>query len=165
MRFVVVLILAVAMLVLHATVAPRIAVWGVAPDLMVILVVQLAFRLPRIEALAWPWAAGLAVDLHDGGPAGVLALTYGLIAVAVDRLREFFFVESLMVQLAAVAAADLIQRLALLISQVLRGQAPSFMLFWKELFVGILYTVALGAVLLPLLSLALRRVLPRERRG
>ncbi len=165
MRHVVVLILFVATLVVQATVSPRVAIWGVAPDLLVVLVVELAFRLPRPEGMVWPWGAGLAADLRGDGPAGVLAFTYALAALAIDRMREFFFVESLFVKVAAVAGADLLHHAAIAISQLIRGQAPSFMLFWKETFVGMVYTTALSAALLPLMGAALRRVLPRERRG
>ncbi len=165
MRHLVAAILFVAMIVVQATVSPRIAIWGVAPDLMVVLVVELAFRLPRPENLVWPWAAGLASDLRGDGPAGVLAFTYALTALAIDRMREFFFVESLFVRPAAVAVADLLHHAAIAISQIIRGQGPSFMLFCKETLVGMLYTTALSVALLPLMAAALRRVIPRERRG
>ncbi len=165
LRHVVVLILVIVALVLQDTAAQRAAVWGVPPDVLVILVVELAFRLPRVEGMAWPWGLGLAADLHGTGVVGVLALTYGLIAIAIDRLREFFFTESLVVRLVAVAAGAFVEHAAVAISQILRGQGPSFMLFWKEALVGMVYTAALAALLLPLIDLALRRVLPKRQRG
>jgi rod shape-determining protein MreD len=161
-RFLVVFIMAVVLLVLHATVEPRIAVWNVAPDLLVILVVQLAFRLPGVEAVAWPWGIGLAADLHGDGLVGLLAFTWGLIAFVINRLREFFFVESLVVRLAAVASAEVLTRAAIAISQLIGGHPVSFMLFLKDVFVGAIYTSAVAAALLPLLGAALRRVLPRK---
>ena len=165
MRHVVALILVVVVLVLQETLAPRIALWDVRPELMVILVVELAFRLPGLEAMVWPWAAGLLTDLHEGGPVGVLAFTFGLSALIIMRLREFFFTESFFVRIIASAAGVVVTRVALAISGALRGQAPGFMDCLKELVVGTLYTAALAVVVLPLLTLALGRVLPRRERG
>jgi rod shape-determining protein MreD len=163
-RSVVVVILFIFLLAAQAVIAPRIAVWGAQPQLLVILVVQMAFQLPRPEGIVWPWAAGLGADLHQGGPLGVLALTYGLIAVAVDRFRSFFSAESFVVRLIAVAAAAFIQHLALLISQWVRGQPPPFMAYGAQAFLSVLYTAALAALLLPLLAWVLGLFLRKERR-
>ncbi len=165
MRHVIVLILVLVMFALQGTLSPRIAIWDVEPELMVILVVELAFRLPGLEAMAWPWGAGLAVDLRTGGPVGVLAFTFGLMALIIMRVREFFFTESFFVRIVASAAGVIVVRIALLISGLIRGQPPAFGVFIKELFVGALYTAALAAAFLPLLTLALRRFLPRRERG
>lgn len=164
MRWIITLLFFMFLLAAHAVIAPAISVWGAKPDFLVILVVQLAFQLPRPEGFLWPWFIGLATDLHDEGPLGVLAFTYGLIAFGIDRLREGVFTGALPVRLAAVAAADLVQDVALWISLIIRGQSPSFMLFWGHSILSVIYTTIAAAALMPLMSWALRGVCPKERR-
>ena len=164
MRLAVTLILFLVTLALDATLSPRIALWGAPPDLMVILLVQVAFQLPRPENIIWPCVFGLGTDLHEDGPVGVLTLTFALLGIAIDRFQNAFFTEGLLVRVAAAGIAVFVRNFAVMISEVLRGQPPPFMLFWGQAFLSILYTAVLALALLPLLEWVLGRFTARKRR-
>jgi rod shape-determining protein MreD len=64
---------------IQATFVPRLAVWGVFPDLPLVLVVSWGLlRGPR-QGLLWGFVAGIIVDLFSGAPFG--AATVPLMAV------------------------------------------------------------------------------------
>jgi rod shape-determining protein MreD len=152
------------MLALQATAAPRIALFDAVPDLLIILVVQLALLCPHLEGVIWSWAAGLLADLRWGNPAGVVALTYALVALVIYGVRRQIFAGHILTRLLLVVLADLLQHLAVMFSQIIRGQTLYFLLFWRQALLGVAYTTLAAVVLLPLLSVILGR-LYRERRA
>lgn len=65
--------------VLQAAVVPHLALWGVFPDLPVLVVVSWSLLEGRRQGIVWGFIAGLIVDLFSGAPFG--AATLSLIAV------------------------------------------------------------------------------------
>jgi rod shape-determining protein MreD len=73
------LLLAIALL--QATVMPHLAIWGVFPDLPLIVVASWGLlRGPR-EGLTWGFVAGIAVDIFAGAPFGTATLSLTLIGL------------------------------------------------------------------------------------
>ena len=164
MQWVITAALFLLMLALDATVAPYISVFDATPHLLVILIVELALVMPRLDSVVWAWGMGLVSDLHDGNPAGVLALTYAIITLVIRSLRKQLFAGHLVTRLLLVAVADVLQHLALMFSQIIRGHPLGFLLFWRQAFLGVVYTTVVAAGLLPLLSLVLRPLYVKRRR-
>lgn len=84
-------ILAMMLLALQTTVAPRVAIYGARPDLLFVLVVFLGLYARPQQAVIAACAVGLAADLLTLERFGLLAATYGLAVVLVVTIREFLF--------------------------------------------------------------------------
>jgi rod shape-determining protein MreD len=73
------LFLAIALL--QATIMPHLAIWGVFPDLPLIVVASWGLlRGPR-EGLTWGFVAGIAVDIFAAAPFGTATLSLTLIGL------------------------------------------------------------------------------------
>jgi rod shape-determining protein MreD len=73
------LLLAIGLL--QATIMPHLAIWGVFPDLPLIVVASWGLlRGPR-EGLTWGFVAGIAVDIFAGAPFGTATLSLTLIGL------------------------------------------------------------------------------------
>jgi rod shape-determining protein MreD len=72
--------LLVAVALLQSTVVARFKIWGVFPDLPLLVVVGWALLRGRREGLLWGFIAGVSVDLFSGAPFG--AATLPMMAVA-----------------------------------------------------------------------------------
>ena len=65
--------------VVHAAVAPHLAVWGVAPDVLLLTVVMVAADRGERAGASFGFAAGLGADLFLSTPLGTSALAYTLL--------------------------------------------------------------------------------------
>jgi rod shape-determining protein MreD len=102
MRWGVFIFLGVLTLVAQTTVAQAIAIQGVRPNWMFVLVVHYALWGPWPEAAIGAWCAGLAVDLAAlpvGGRIGLYAFTFGAAAWMILRIRSVFWREHALTQL------------------------------------------------------------------
>jgi rod shape-determining protein MreD len=71
------LLLAVA--ILQTSVVPHLAVWGVFPDLPLLIVVNWSLVRGAREGIVWGFVAGVSIDLLSGAPFG--AATFSLMLV------------------------------------------------------------------------------------
>jgi rod shape-determining protein MreD len=65
---------------MQSTVTVRLELWGVKPDLVLLLVVIGALIYGSKAALGWGFLGGIGVDLFSGGPLGISSM--GLMSVA-----------------------------------------------------------------------------------
>ena len=82
------MLLAVLALTLQSAIAPRLAIFGVRPDWILVLVVFFALHGRRRDAVIAGWSLGMCADLMSIERVGLLALSYALAAwvgYAVDR--------------------------------------------------------------------------------
>ncbi|NOX58308.1 MAG: rod shape-determining protein MreD [Planctomycetes bacterium] len=84
-------IIAVATLTAHTTLAPRLAVGGVWPDVILIVVVFFAMHARKWDAVIAAWSLGLLADLASLERFGLLSLTYALVAISVQSSRDWMF--------------------------------------------------------------------------
>lgn len=73
-------------LVFHVAVAPHLAVPGLEPDVVLVVVVAVAARRGERAGGAFGFAAGLGVDLFQASPLGTSALAYTLLGQVLGRL-------------------------------------------------------------------------------
>lgn len=76
---------------LQTTVMPHFSIWGVMPDLMLLVVISWSLLRGSKEGLIWALGGGLMLDLLSGGPFGTasLALVLSSLAVSLGELNLF----------------------------------------------------------------------------
>ncbi len=91
---------------------PSLAMSGVMPDIMLLVVVSWSLLRGTREGLLWALGGGLLLDLMSGGPFGVATLSLALSSVIVG-LGEFnVFRDSLWLPLVASVLATVVYSLA-----------------------------------------------------
>lgn len=136
---------------LQSTVAHRVAIGGVQPDLFLVLAFAVSLTAGPELATAGAFLIGLYQDSLSGAPIGLNAFTLSLIAFLVSRLSRQMKMAELPARLAllflAGVASGLTTLFVLRFFQVFRPFAST--LLWTVL-PGALYTAVLGTALLAL---------------
>jgi rod shape-determining protein MreD len=78
----------VGAIVLQTTLFGRFRAWGVAPDLVMLVVILAALRLRDESVLVLGFAGGLVVDALSTGALGLRALVYTVVAYVAVRTRD-----------------------------------------------------------------------------
>ncbi len=104
MRWIIFAILLYLMLALQGAVAPFLALHSVWPDFLVITAVYFALMAKPADAMLACWIVGLLMDLaslsySNHSNVGIHAVSLGLIAVGIIKVRDLFFRESVWSQL------------------------------------------------------------------
>ncbi len=78
--------------ILQSTLAPRLAILGIKPDLMLIAVVVVTLVQGSHVGLIWAFTGGIWLDLMGGGPLGgsSLALMAAVLVAGIGHHRFFF---------------------------------------------------------------------------
>jgi rod shape-determining protein MreD len=152
-RFIITLLLAV---VLQSTVVSWIRIHRVGPDLVFLIAIYYLLKAPPAEALLAAWAAGLALDLFGEARLGTFALSFGLVGLAVVRLRELVFRDHPLAQLFLVLiACQAVQVLARSLTVLVE---PTVRWGIADVFLGAFYTALYTAVLAPYMLWLLGRL-------
>ncbi len=91
MRWLPFAIIAILTVTLHTTVGPRLALYGVRPDWILVVVVFFALHVRSIDTVPAGWVLGLLADLQSAERFGLMSIAYGLAALIVHLLREHVF--------------------------------------------------------------------------
>ncbi len=152
------LAMGLSMLWLQVTLAGSMAIWGVAPNLLLLTVLLCGLRWQDRWQFAYAALAGLACDVFSHGMLGVYGLSFFLVSYAA-RLAGIAMYESnplsLMVLVGGLSVMEGV--LSTTIFNLLDGGAP----WWHWLFTAVLPVALYHAVLTPLFLLAFERI---ERR-
>jgi rod shape-determining protein MreD len=147
----VLLLALLAVCLVQSTVAPRLAIGGVQPDLFLILAFGLSLSVGPELATAAAFFIGLYQDSLSGAPLGLNAFTLSLIAFLISRLSRQVKTAELPARfsllLLAGIASGLTTLLLLRFFQVFRPFISTML--WTVL-PGAIYTAALGVILLSL---------------
>jgi len=138
----------------------------VAPDLLVLAAVLLAFRGPSAAAPMACWVLGLAKDLSSVAPLGCYAFSFGLLALVVVRLREMFYGEHPLTLITLTFLGSLAVEQFVLALEILRGTFAQSD-YWN-LSMGVVFSALLTGVLAPYGQWVVMRLhrqlgLPRRR--
>ena len=151
-----VLVLVAVAVVLQTVVLNRIRVFGVAPNLVLVMVILLARWVEPRAALLVGFTSGLVLDLLGSSPLGLRALVLTVVALVASR----FSTGAALASVAGVWPISLLAEVLLFILGTITGEGS---LFQAELLaralVGPLLNLALAALLFPLLA----RLLSTER--
>ena len=134
-------------LLIQASWIDSLAIYGIAPDIVIIILVFIAFTRGQIEATILGFISGLLIDIYDPGTRlGVNALGNSLIGFFAGYSRVSIAAEALRAQAAILFAATLLHDIIFFL-------VPLQPL--KILSIGLgtgLYTAALGTALSSVLS-------------
>lgn len=138
--------------------APYVALAGVVPNVLLIVVVTIALvEGPREGAWAG-FAAGLLFDLLGYGPVGPMALVLTVIGYMAGLLHENMFAEGWLLPLTVLAVASLASALAYGLLLGLLGAGGQFLAtFFTKMLPEAFYDTALALLVYPWLGRLLRR--------
>jgi rod shape-determining protein MreD len=138
---------------LQTTIMPHLAVWGVFPDLPLLVVVSWSLQRGGREGAVWGFIAGMIVDLFSGAPFGAATLSLTIVGFlsGIGQITAFqaHVALLLLVMFLATILYDLIFLLVILIS----GQTTAWL---DNLFHIVLPSAALNALLTPVVLRAMR---------
>ena len=115
MRWLTIAIMAMIVVTVQTTIAPRLAVWGAWPDLVLIIAVFLGLHVRNLDGVAAAFVLGLLADLQSCERLGMLALIYGLIAWGVFLCSDWFFRRHALTHVAMTFVAGLLAHGTLLL--------------------------------------------------
>jgi rod shape-determining protein MreD len=147
-----------AAVVLQIALAPQIAVFGVVPNLVFLVVVTLALTEGPVAGCAAGFVGGLLFDLLGTSVVGPYALVFCVVGYLAGLLSANMFAEGWLLPVTVVFLASLGSELTYgIIMAILDVGMPFGTAFAKIMLPGAVYTSVLAVLLYPLLSRVLRR--------
>lgn len=161
-RFPAVIALVVAMF-LQVGLAPYLAIGGVVPNFLLLVVVTIALTTGPNEGAAVGFAAGLVFDLLGTAAVGPMALVLTLAGFVAGLLHEAMFAEGWLLPLIVLGVTALASEVAYGLLLNLLGVGGGF---WSPLLTkmlpGAVYNTALALLVYPWLARLLRRDRPMK---
>jgi len=131
---------------LQATIMPHLVVWGVFPDLPVLVVASWGLLRGPAEGSLWGFIAGAAVDLFSGAPFGAATLSLIIVGLAAGLGKASVLRANIALPALVVFLVTILHNLVFLLILQISGQN----VVWLEsLFRITLLLAALNAVLTP----------------
>lgn len=147
-------------LVLQVMIAPHLAIFGVTPNLLLLVVITLAFVEGSSAGASTGFVAGLLMDLLSTGPIGAWALVMTVTGYLSGSLKRNLFAEGWLAPVTVGIVAALVADLAYLIVVTVIGVGPAF---WGALGRLVLPRAVYNAVLVMLAYPWLARFLRTDR--
>ena len=148
--------LVVLALLIQTTLFSRVEPFGVAPNLVLLVVIGAARWLDPEPAVFLGFTAGLLLDLLGATPLGLRALVFTLVAFGTLRFRAYFE-ENAFALVGAVAALSFLGVVLLAVVGTLFGEDIfSDADVWRKLFLVPAYNVVVSIVVFPIITRLLR---------
>jgi len=144
--------------ILQASAVPHLRIWGVFPDLPLILVVSWSLLRGSRAGLVWGLVAGLFLDLLSGTPAGAAMAALGTVGFLAGLARRSVFRAQLLLPVVVIVASTVLYDLLLLLAMFVAGRT---VLWLETLGRVVLPSAALNLLLLPVIHFSLRGVYRR----
>jgi rod shape-determining protein MreD len=139
----------------QTTIMPHIGVWGVFPNLPLLVVISWSLLRGAREGLIWGFIAGVAVDLFSGAPFGAATFSLILVGLLSGLAGVTVFRTHAALPLLTAFLATIIYGLCFLLIVRVSG----YTVVWIESLLRIILPAAvLNTVLVPLVLLLLRFV-------
>jgi rod shape-determining protein MreD len=146
-------LLALVAVVLQTTVISQIAVGGVGPDLVFLMVLFFALQRDTTLGLWTAFGLGLLQDIAGGGPLGLNAMILLCVAYAIGYVRRHFFKENVSAQVLMILIFTLFQQFLFFFwLNTLLGTSFRFQAWIGRALVMSAYHVILGPLLFRMLS-------------
>lgn len=145
-------------LLLQVAIAPHLAIAGIVPNLLMLVVVTLAMvEGPRWGAGAG-FVAGLAFDLIGTGPIGAMALVLTLVGYVAGSLQANMFAQGWLMPLTAVFIASLVTEVSYALVLTIVGEGQNLLSTLGHVSLpAALYNGVLALLTYPWLARFLRR--------
>ncbi len=147
--------------VLQVMIAPHISLFGVTPNLLLLVVITLAFVEGSPAGATAGFIAGLLMDLLSSGPIGAWALVMSVTGYLSGSLRQNLFAEGWLAPVTVGVVAALVADFAYLVVVTVIGVGPTA--FWQALGRLVLPRALYNAVLVMLVYPWLARFLRTDR--
>lgn len=158
MRWLTFLVLAVLVVTLQTTLAPRLRLFGVAPDWILVFVVFCGMHVKGLDAVLAGWALGLLADFHTAQRFGMMSICYALVAAVVSLTRGWVFPRHPLAHFAATLIAGVMLYVPMAVGPVAIGGAVGG---WDYRLVGPALLVALySAAWAPVVQWVLLKIGP-----
>ena len=146
---------------IQAALAPYLAIGGVVPNIMLLIVVTLALVEGPVAGCAVGFASGLIFDLLGSGPVGPMILVLTVTGYLAGLLHANLFAEGWLLPITVLAVAALGAELAYgLITDLLGAGGPFLVTFATKMLPGAVYNTALALLVYPWLARILRQDRP-----
>ena len=146
--------------ILQVMIAPHIAIFGVTPNLLLLVVITLAFVEGSSAGATVGFIAGLLMDLLSTGPIGAWALVLSVTGYLSGSLKRNLFAEGWLAPVTVGAITALVADFAYLVVVTAIGVGPAF---WSALGRLVLPRAVYNAVLVMLFYPWLARFLRTDR--
>jgi rod shape-determining protein MreD len=147
-----------AAVVLQIAIAPQIAVFGIVPNLVFLVVVTLALTEGSVAGSVAGFAGGLLFDLLGTSVVGPYALVFCIVGYVAGLLNANMFAESWLLPVTVVFLASLGAEFSYgVVMAILDVGMPFAFALTRIMLPGAVYTTALAVLFYPLLSRVLRQ--------
>lgn len=133
----------VATLILQATVVPMMAIDGVRPDILLIIVVSSALLLGKDQGIGIGFFAGLFQDLASGNIFGLNVLSKMVTGYLAGSMERNVFKENVLLPVMAVILATLINSLIMMCTLFILG----YEVYLMTTLLNMLYLTAYNALM------------------
>lgn len=152
-------VLLIFLYLLQTTVMNRLAIGGIKPDLLIILVVIVAYRYGRIPGMFMGFFAGLLLDLAEADYVGYYAMFYTIAGYFSGFSNQLYFNEYSVIPVFVTAAADMgLNFIEYTAGFLLRNRLDFPYYFTRIIIPGMLYTVFVSVFLYRFLNFVYRKV-------
>lgn len=160
-----VIIGAILLFVLQSALFPRIELAGVVPDLMLILVISVAYTGGRVPGLLTGLFCGLLADFYYSDIVGVTALLYLCIGWFTGYANRIYDEEDFTLPLLFTGAGELVYNfLYYIINFLFRGRLNFTFFFFRIMIPKVIYTVFISVLLYKLINLIFIKYSEYDRR-
>jgi len=148
---------------LQSSVISRIEVFGVRPDLLLVIIVFFSLHARGVDAVIGSWFIGMCADLMTVERLGLMSLSYVLAAFLVLMVREHLFRYRALTQVAVTLAVCLVVRVLWMMYCIVCYPSMTAVEIISELVATSLYTALLAPLVHRLLlGLSKQFGLPRR---
>ncbi|MBN1135893.1 MAG: rod shape-determining protein MreD [Anaerolineae bacterium] len=158
---------------LQATLIPRLTIWGVFPDIPLLLVVSWGLLRGSRQGLLWGFVAGIVVDLFSGAPFGAATVPLMAVGFMAGLGENLLFRNVLLLLLAIFLATVVYDLLFLFVVQIsasplqaapLKGISEGSRVEWSGSLVRVIGPSAIVNTVVGLMILGAMRTLDRRFR-
>ncbi|MDD6034994.1 MAG: rod shape-determining protein MreD [Lachnospiraceae bacterium] len=150
-RVVLVLLQLIVCFLLQSTVMPAISMAGVVPDLLLILIITVAYTRGRIAGMFTGLAAGLLTDACFGEMVGLCALFYLCIGYLAGFSKKIYDERDYMVPILMMIAGEFLYSFSYYVAHFLLRSRTEFGYYFLHLILPrMVYTVLAAVVFYPL---------------
>jgi rod shape-determining protein MreD len=144
---------------LQTTVGCRIAIAGIKPDMVIVLVVMSAYRYGRVYGMFMGFFAGLLIDLVEGDYIGMYALFYLIVGYYAGFSNQLFDRDYSTMPVLVIGASSLaINLIEYVAGFLLRNRLDFPYYFGRIILPSLLYTVVISIFLYRFVNLVYRKI-------
>ncbi|MDR3562859.1 MAG: rod shape-determining protein MreD [Negativicutes bacterium] len=136
-------LLAVLFLIIQATLLPLIAINGIRPDLLLLVVVSSALLLGKEQGVGLGFFSGLLQDLASGNIFGLNVLAKIVTGYLAGAMERKVFKENILLPVLAVTLATVFNNFVMILTLIVLGYNPDL----SAALVNILYLVIYNAIM------------------